>query len=67
MIISRKDQSYTCSREQNDAMNYRILKHLIYLYPGKTSLMSSAELGNTGTMKILLEHGADVNSIDIYG
>ena len=39
----------------------------IYLYLGKTSLMYAAENGNTDTVKILLEHGADVNTKDNSG
>ena len=41
--------------------------HRIYLYLGKTSLMYAAENGNTDTVKILLEHGADINTKDNSG
>ena len=37
------------------------------LYLGKTSLMSGAENGRTDTVKILLEHGADINTKDNSG
>ena len=29
--------------------------------------MNAAESGNTDTVRILLEHGADVNAKDVYG
>ncbi len=38
------------------------------IYLGETSLMKAASNGNTDMVKILLEHGADVNSrSDEYG
>ena len=37
------------------------------LYLGHTSLMMAAESGNTDTVRIILEHGADVNAKDVYG
>ena len=50
-------------------MNYRIYKVTIILYLGKTSLMYAARLyyTDTETTRILLEHGADVNSKDNDG
>ena len=39
----------------------------MYLYLGKTCLMYAAKRGNTDTVKILLEHGADVNNKDKDG
>ena len=39
--------------------------YLLYLYLGRTSLMYAAQHGNTDTVKILLEHGADVNIREI--
>ena len=41
--------------------------HSICLYLGETSLMYAAMFGNTDTVRILLEHGADVNAKDVYG
>ena len=38
-----------------------------FLNGGVTSLMQAAKYGNTETVKILLEHGADVNSKDEEG
>ena len=35
--------------------------YLIYLYLGWTSLMRAAEDGNTEVVKLLLQHGANVN------
>ena len=35
--------------------------YIIYLYLGKTSLMYAAQYGYTETVRILLEHGANVN------
>ena len=35
--------------------------YLKYLYLGRTSLMRAAHNGNTEVIRILLEHGADVN------
>ena len=37
------------------------------LYLGHTSLMMAAESGNTDTLRIILEYGADVNTQDVYG
>ena len=39
----------------------------ICLYIGKTSLMEAAMWGKSDTVKILLEHGAEVNTKDKYG
>ena len=39
----------------------------ICLYIGKTSLMKAAMRGRTETVKILLEHGADINTKDKDG
>ena len=36
-------------------------------YLGRTSLMKAAAYGNTETVKILLEHGADINTKDNDG
>ena len=47
--------------------NLKTLVYLIYLYLGRTSLMYAAENGNTDTVKILLEHGAEVNTKDKDG
>ena len=41
--------------------------YLIYLYLGRTSLMYAAWDGYTEIVKILLEHGADVNTKDYEG
>ncbi len=40
---------------------------LIYLYLGETSLMAAAWYGNTETVRLLLEYGADVNHKDNDG
>ena len=41
--------------------------YLIYLNLGETNLMKAAQSGNTETVKIFLEHGADVNTKDDRG
>ena len=41
--------------------------YLIYLYLGRTSLIYAAWVGYTEIVKILLEHGADVNTKDYEG
>ena len=52
MIISRKAKS---------------LVYLLYIYLGKTSLIYAAERGYTNKVKILLGHGAEVNTQDKDG
>ena len=47
--------------------NLQTLVYLIYLYLGRTSLSYAAENGNTDTVKILLEYGAEVNAKDKDG
>ena len=49
----------------NSTLNYII--YLIYLYLGETSLMLAAWRGNTDVVKLLLEHGADINAKNKYG
>ena len=39
----------------------------LFLYLGKTSLMVAAENGNTDTVKMIIEHGADINTKDNDG
>ena len=41
--------------------------YLIYLYLGYTSLMYAAWNGKTETVRLLLDHGADVNHKDNDG
>ena len=41
--------------------------YLIYLYLGRTSLMHAAYHGNRETVRILLDHGADINHKDDEG
>ncbi len=36
--------------------------YLIYLYLGDTSLMWAAWYGNSDVVKLLLQHGADINA-----
>ena len=43
------------------------IMYSIYLHIGRTSLMNAARSGNTDTVKILLEHGAEVNTKDKDG
>ena len=40
---------------------------MIYLYLGETSLMKAAKYGCTNVVKLLLEHGADINAKDEMG
>ena len=44
------------------------MEHLyIYIYPGETSLMKATQNEDIEVLKILLKHGADVNSKDGMG
>ena len=49
----------------NSTLNYII--YLIYLYLADTSLMLEAWRGNTDVVKVLLDHGADINAKSKYG
>ena len=70
IFISRKDQSHEGSIYLSIYLEHKPVESIMYwmyLYLGRTSLMDAAKKGNTETVKILLEHGADVNARDNYG
>ena len=70
IFISRKDQSHEGSIYLSIYLEHKPVESIMYwmyLYLGRTSLMYAAWNGNTDTVKILLEHGAEVNTKDNSG